>query len=230
MNVADLIQHYCEDQKTAQITLNSNGQQADLFIKGGNIVHAEMADLSGEEAVYRVLAWREGAFSLDMDKEPSQETITRSWKGVLLKGAQLLDESNSQLEPQQEEKPMEKKKKGEIIADALQGLLRESTDIQGAAIVGTDGLVYSANVPDRSLDEDMVGAASAAIFGLSRRSVHQLKRGNFTQTLIQGDNGNIIVTELGQDTLLIGLTPSGVNLGMAFAEMRDMAKRLRDIV
>ncbi|ACF12869.1 Roadblock/LC7 family protein [Chloroherpeton thalassium ATCC 35110] len=231
MSVADLIQHYCEDHKTAKITLNNDGQEAELFLKDGNVVHATMGDIVGEQVVFNILAWNEGTFNLDMDTEPSFKTIERSWKGLLLHGAQLLDESSSTNQPVT--KPVEKtmvKKKGEIIAEALQELLQQSTDIQGAAIVGTDGLVYSANVPDKGLDENMVGAVSAAILGLSKRSVQQLKRGTFSQTLIQGDNGNVIVAGLNDRTLLIGLTAHGVNLGMAFAEVRDFASRLRDLV
>lgn len=122
------------------------------------------------------------------------------------------------------------KKKSEMLADALEKLLQESSDIDGAAIVGVDGLVYSANVPQRALDENMVGASSAAILGLSKRSVDQLKRGNFSQTLVQGDDGNIIVVSLNEETLFVGLTSSNVNLGMAFAEVRSMVANLKEIL
>jgi predicted regulator of Ras-like GTPase activity (Roadblock/LC7/MglB family) len=76
----------------------------------------------------------------------------------------------------------------------------------------------------------MVGASSAAVLGLSKRSVGQLKRGDFKQTLIQGDDGNIIVAGVNSETLLIGLTPTNINLGMAFAEVRTMQERLQEIL
>ncbi len=122
------------------------------------------------------------------------------------------------------------KKKSELLADALATLLQESSDIDGAAIVGVDGLVYSANVTQKALDENMVGATSAAVLGLSKRSVDQLKRGTFTQTLVQGDDGNIIVVSLNDETLFVGLTPNNVNLGMAFAEVRTMVASLSEIL
>jgi len=122
------------------------------------------------------------------------------------------------------------KKKSEVLADALAQLLQESADIDGAAVVGIDGLVYSANVSQRALDESMVGATSAAVFGLSNRSVEQLKRGNFKQTLIQGDDGNMIVAGLNSETLFVGLTPSNVNLGMVFAEVRTIISGLIEIL
>jgi len=169
------------------------------------------------------------------NKESPTVSISRSWSGLLLEGARRLDEGDLQKEQSiktnelLEDKPMAKKK-SEVLADALAELLQGSSDIHGAAIVGVDGLVYSANVPQRALDEEMVGATSAAVLGLSKRSASQLKRGNFKQTLIQGDDGNIIVSSLNDETLLVGLTVANVNLGMAFAEMRTMTQELNNIL
>ena len=121
-------------------------------------------------------------------------------------------------------------KKGEQIANALNELLAASSDINGAAVVGADGLVYSAIIPTKGIDESMVGAVAAAILGLSKRSTGQLKRGGFKQTLIQADEGNIIVAPINDETLLVGLSAANVNLGMAFTEVRTMTDRLKQIL
>jgi predicted regulator of Ras-like GTPase activity (Roadblock/LC7/MglB family) len=230
MAAADLIQHACQDHKTAQLVIQHDQQTADLFFKGGQVVHAALGNLQGEEVIYTVLGWPEGQFSLELETEPPVMTINRAWSALLLEGARRLDENNSIPTTQQETQPMAMKKKSEILSETLAELLTESSDIEGAAVVGVDGLVYSANVPQRALDENMVGATSAAILGLSKRSAGQLKRGSFNQTLIQGDDGNIIVANISSDTLFIGLTPKNVNLGMAFAEVRAMTTRLREIL
>lgn len=234
MALADLIQHNCQDHKTAQLVIENNGHQATIFFKDGAIAHAALGELQGEEVIYEALTWREGQFTLNMGPEPPTISITRSWSGLLLEGARRLDEgtllsNNHSHESSQEKNPMAKKR-SELLADALDELLRESSDIDGAAVVGVDGLVYSANVPQRALDENMVGATSAAVLGLSRRSADQLKRGYFKQSLIQGDDGNIIVVGLNDETLFVGLTPNGVNLGMAFAEVRTMVSKLSEIL
>lgn len=230
MAIADLIQHNCQDRKTAQLVIDHDHTQATLFFKEGAVIHAALGDHQGEEVIYQILGWQEGQFTLAIGIEAPTTTITRSWSGLLLEGARRLDEAQHSPIPTQEIKPMATKKKSELLADALAELLQGSSDIEGAAIVGVDGLVYSANVPQRALDENMVGATSAAILGLSKRSTGQLKRGNFNQTLIQGDEGNIIVGSLDDQTLFVGLTPKNVNLGMAFAEMRTMTARLREIL
>ena len=233
MSVADLIQHNCQDQKTARLIIHHHNQEASLFFKDGDVQYAVLGNTQGEEVVYKILNWQEGEFTLDTGLEAPDQNINRSWSGLLLEGAKRLDEANTLSNDNSfielEEKPMAKKK-SEILADTLASLLQDSSDIDGAAIVGIDGLVYSANVPQRALDETMVGASAAAALGLSKRSVQQLKRGNFKQSLIQGDDGNIIVTGINDDTLFVGLTPANVNLGMAFAEVRSIAAALKDIL
>lgn len=241
MAVADLIQHNCQDRKTARLIIEHNNQQATLFFNEGTVQHATLGDTQGEEAVYQILNWQDGQFILEVGQKPPTVTINRSWSGLLLTGAQRLDEAGAgQLEatnlPTQatetltQEKKIMAKKKSEILADSLSELLQDSSDIAGVAIVGVDGLVYSANVSQKGIDEEMVGATSAAVLGLSKRSAGQLKRGGFKQTLIQGDDGNIIVLTINAETLLVGLTTNDVNLGMAFAEMRTMVSTLNDVL
>lgn len=51
---------------------------------------------------------------------------------------------------------------------------------------------------------------------------------SFLQTLIQGDEGNIIVAGLNDETPFVGLTPSEVNPGIA--EVRTMTAGLTEIL
>ncbi len=42
MGVADLIQHICQDNKLARLSIFHDGHQAVLFFKDGGVVHAEL--------------------------------------------------------------------------------------------------------------------------------------------------------------------------------------------
>ncbi len=119
-------------------------------------------------------------------------------------------------------------KTGEVLANLLEQLLAQSSEIEGAAVIGVDGLVYSANLPHRDMDEDLTGAVAASIFALGVRSVAQLKRGALTRVLIQGDDGNIIVTVINKQTVFVALTPREINLGMAFAEAKSISAKLAE--
>lgn len=162
-----------------------------------------------------------------------KSSIKRSWTGLLLLGAQRLDEEEF-LHTQSPQPNLPEVKamatRSEKLASTLAKLLTDSSDIEGIAVVGTDGLVLSANVPQKQLEEEMVGAVSAAILGLSNRSAGQLKRGTLVRTLIQGEDGNIIVASLNADTLLVGLTPKNVNLGMVFMEIKSMVQTITEVL
>lgn len=236
MSLPSIIQINCVERNQARLRIRRGGQEGIIYFADGNVVHAEMGPKAGEEVVYELLRWEDGDFELAMDVPPPRRTIPTGWSGLLMEGMRRLDEQAAapeetiQSEPEKEVRPMATKKRSELIAEALNELLEGSTDIEGGAVVGIDGLVLSANVPIKGIDETLIGAAAAAIFGLSRRSVNQLKRGDFSQALIQGSEGNIIVTAVDSQTVFAGITPASVNLGMAFHEARQVAQKLAEIL
>ncbi|NPA06396.1 MAG: DUF4388 domain-containing protein [Chloroflexi bacterium] len=204
-----------------------------LYVEDGRVVHAEGPHGErGEDAVATALVRREGTFHLEPGRLPATRTIQRPWNAVLLDALRRLDEAGAPSQPESyEEEPMTKPKKmRERIADALEDLLNESSDIIGAAVVGVDGLIYSANFPRRDTDDNLVAAVAAAVYGLSQRSMKQTQRGTFVQTLIQGSDGYMLVRSITPQVLFVGLLPAEVNLGMAFAEARTITARLAEIL
>lgn len=71
--------------------------------------------------------------------------------------------------------------------DMLSSILNElngtSADIEASAVISTDGLMITAVLP-QSMDEDQVGAMSAAILSLGDRTSQKLARGELEQELI----------------------------------------------
>jgi len=120
-------------------------------------------------------------------------------------------------------------KRSERLAQTLRQIVSNSTDVRGVAIISLDGLVISANLPS-DMDQTRVGAVAASILNLSGRSVMQLARGEFQQTLIQGTEGNVILTYAGKNATFVALTDKGVNLGMAFLEAREGAQRVAEVL
>jgi predicted regulator of Ras-like GTPase activity (Roadblock/LC7/MglB family) len=98
MAVADIIQHNCQDRKTARVLLKSGNKKAELFFKNGNVVHAIDGSHEGEEVVYQVMNWETGSFDLKTEVEAPAFTITRNWTSLLLEGAKRQDELGNQTE------------------------------------------------------------------------------------------------------------------------------------
>ncbi len=121
-------------------------------------------------------------------------------------------------------------KRSDKIQAALEKLLAESSDIEGAALVGIDGLVLAARLPVAKFDDAVLGATAAAMLGLSKKSLKTLSKGNFAQTLVQGSDGNMVVTNVDANTILVCLTPKEVNLGMVFLEARKLAEQMASVL
>lgn len=63
-----------------------------IYLKDGAIVHAEVDEIKGEEAVYELAIWNDGEFHFEPDVEPGIKTITKSNTNLLMEAARRLDE------------------------------------------------------------------------------------------------------------------------------------------
>ncbi len=220
------------------VVIRGGDVQGTIYVEGGNVVHAEYQEWVGAEAFYHLLAVSDGTFELRPVDDVPARTVDKPWNTLLLDALQYLDEHGLSLGVPPDEEAVAVEEGDDSVQEAVENrwqshlaaLLEGASAIQGAAIVGTDGLVHAAHAPGGSLDEDLAGAVAAAVYALSARSVSQLNRGNLQRTLIQGDDGNIIVTVINDRTLFVGLTPKDVNLGMAFAEVRTITRQLADVM
>jgi hypothetical protein len=65
-----------------------------MFFQDGQLHHAQLGSLEGDEAVYRVASWQEGSFQIDFSARSSKKTTTRSTQGLLMEALRILDERN----------------------------------------------------------------------------------------------------------------------------------------
>jgi len=98
MSVVDLLQTLDIGRKTCRLVLTHKGQQAEMQFHDGQLVHATLGHLSGETAVYSVVAWAEGVFLIDFERNECPRTITHSTQSVLLEALRQLDESQRDAE------------------------------------------------------------------------------------------------------------------------------------
>jgi DNA-binding response OmpR family regulator len=99
MGLVDLLQTIDISRKSGVLHLSSGQQRGAIYFKDGRIVHAELAKLRGETAVYRVLVWNEGHFDLEFRPvRVDEETIQTSTQGLLMEGMRRVDEWGRLLE------------------------------------------------------------------------------------------------------------------------------------
>ena len=92
LQLADVIQLISVSGKTGMFHLKKEQHIGSIYLKDGNIVHAELDEIKGEEAVYELAIWNDGEFNFEPDVEPGVKTISKSNTNLLMEAARRLDE------------------------------------------------------------------------------------------------------------------------------------------
>jgi predicted regulator of Ras-like GTPase activity (Roadblock/LC7/MglB family) len=107
--------------------------------------------------------------------------------------------------------------------------MEHSQDIQAAALVSLDGFTMASALPD-GMQEDRVGAMSAAILGLGERAAAELGRGHLSQVFIEGADGYVLLMASGDRAVLTVLADAASKLGLVLYDMRQAAEEIGDIL
>ena len=88
----DIIQLVSVSGKTGKFTLTHDDQRGLIYLKNGQMVHATVGELIGEEAIYALAIWNQGEFQFSAGEEPDRQTIAKSNTNLLMEAARRLDE------------------------------------------------------------------------------------------------------------------------------------------
>jgi predicted regulator of Ras-like GTPase activity (Roadblock/LC7/MglB family) len=118
-------------------------------------------------------------------------------------------------------------------ADMLNSILNElngtSADIEASGVVSTDGLMMASQMP-AELDEDRVGAMSAAMLSLGDRTAQELSRGTLEQVLIKGESGYVLMTGAGDEAVVTVMAKPKAKLGLIFLDVKRAAENIAKLV
>ncbi|MCK4763539.1 MAG: roadblock/LC7 domain-containing protein [Candidatus Aminicenantes bacterium] len=115
------------------------------------------------------------------------------------------------------------------ITEVLKDLESSTKDIEASAVVSDDGFIIASILPP-DIDEDRVGAMSAAMLALGERAVRELSRGELEQTYVKGKEGYVILTAVGEMAVLTTIVSEQAKLGLVFLEMKRTAEELLKIL
>ncbi len=91
MGLPEVLQMCCLSRRSGQITFRSGESYGFIYIQHGRVLHALCGTTEGEEAIYAMLLWPGGGFSLDEDILPHKKTVTLTWEQLLFEGARRAD-------------------------------------------------------------------------------------------------------------------------------------------
>ncbi|MFK7996708.1 MAG: roadblock/LC7 domain-containing protein [Granulosicoccus sp.] len=119
--------------------------------------------------------------------------------------------------------------RAEVLNSILSDLNGSTTDIEASAVLSTDGLIMASMLPG-SMDEDRVGAMSAAMLSLGERISSELMRGELDQVLIKGDQGYVLMTHAGKEAVVTVIAKPDTRLGLIFLDIRRAAEAIAKII
>ena len=119
--------------------------------------------------------------------------------------------------------------RSQLLSSILTELVGSSADIEAAGVISIDGLSIASQLP-ANMDEDRVGAMSAAMLSLGDRTAQELARGVLEQVMIKGDKGYVVMTHAGKEGVLTVLAKPNAKLGLIFLDIKRAANSIKDIL
>ncbi len=119
--------------------------------------------------------------------------------------------------------------RAEMLTSILTELNGTSADIEASGVISTDGLMMASVLP-AGLDEDRVGAMSAAMLSLGDRTAQELARGTLEQVLIKGTDGYVLMTYAGEEGVLTVMAKTNAKLGLIFLDVKRAAESIEELL
>jgi predicted regulator of Ras-like GTPase activity (Roadblock/LC7/MglB family) len=133
--LAALIETGCRSRAAARLRLRHGDLEGELYFSDGELVHAVCGELKGEPALWKLLRWTDGQFTLEEEVRSPERTLYRPWQDLLLEGMQRVvapEPAGSRSLPP-----------GEMVSR-----LKAIEGVMGVVVAGPDGVVLAADVPE----------------------------------------------------------------------------------
>jgi CheY-like chemotaxis protein len=98
LQLPDLIQMNCLSQMTTALFVNKDERKGCIYFEDGQITHAEIGAIDGEEALFTILSWSTGSFKFMGGMKAPRNTIATNWEYLLIEGMRRADEMSLALE------------------------------------------------------------------------------------------------------------------------------------
>ena len=136
VGLQDVLQMECLARSSSVLEISTSQARGSVFVHDGQIVHAQLGELSGEEAFNHLMGLTGGNFNLKPFSEPPARTISGSWEFLLMEAARMRDEAKeTSLSP-----TAAKAGESTTAPGGLTEILRQVPPVSAHAIAGAGGI------------------------------------------------------------------------------------------
>src|ERR1019366_7585896 len=90
--LSDIVQLVAVSGKTGMFSMTRASEKGYVYLQNGQITHAKLGEVEGEDAVYALALWSQGSFQFSPGVESEARTISRSNTNLLLEAARRVED------------------------------------------------------------------------------------------------------------------------------------------
>lgn len=202
LSLANLIQVNCQEMRSARLALANRSEKGEVYFSDGQVVHAVDDTRSGVEALFHMLLWEDGTFTLDTDVHSPETSIHTQWSDLLLEGMKRLSEWQAEESSSTEiqDLGLARREEGAMVPGTLTQL-KTIDGVTGVVIAACDGVVLASDVPEGDGERE---AAVAVFVGAAANQVGEAMQFEaFNQGIVTLKSKRVLV--ISQPDRYIGL-------------------------
>lgn len=119
--------------------------------------------------------------------------------------------------------------KKEEFENFLRNLEVSADDILGLAVVTKTGLPIAARLP-RDVDVETFSGMSAATYSSAETAMMELRHGHVSLVYTEMEDYTLLIVDAGAPALIVGLTRSGSNTGLAIMRLKSAAGNVEELM
>jgi predicted regulator of Ras-like GTPase activity (Roadblock/LC7/MglB family) len=213
LSLTDVIQLKGHNKYTGAISVEYGERQGVIYFVDGEIIHAEQGEESGEQAIYKIIKWPGGTFTIHPEMTSNVCTIHYRTDFVLLEALRRLDEENAGATPN--------KSAGPIVAprrtmSKIAARLQEINNITYAVLLDKQG----SPVQDSSIEAAALAAKGVFLAKTGNSLGDLMGLGEIKVAAVHTTNYNLLFYDSKQHYLSIAVK-SDCNLESVEAEIKS---------
>lgn len=127
-------------------------------------------------------------------------------------------------------RPRSTREKAAMIQNLLVQWQGESEEIQGAAVVTSEGLTLGAHVRAGRITGEQLGALTASVFKVGTKAAKAMGRGEMEEMYLRGSQGTMHLYLIDRKAILCVLARPDANMGVVHIESRERCRKVAQIL
>ncbi len=220
MNIIDLIQFPHSGSKSGELVIANNKKEAKLFYDKGNLVHASLGKLDGEEVLIEVVNWNKGEFEFHKEKKAAKKSIETDLHKVLMNALKASDDKK--MKQSLENDANTSNISNNDLSQVLKDCISANESVLYACILDSEGSIQT-----QAQNDEITVEFVDIIIDTLQIFLKSYPRNGFSKLVLEDDSGIVALSKLDNGNNLILIVGRGTPMGAASMTMSKLASSIK---